>query len=93
MPDLGLGTDLMVGFPGEDEQAFANTVERPTRLPFSYFHVFSYSSRPGTAAARLEDQIPLPVIRQRSKTLAGLSRTKTLGFYQGQIGHTVQGSV
>ncbi|MEP7150082.1 MAG: tRNA (N(6)-L-threonylcarbamoyladenosine(37)-C(2))-methylthiotransferase MtaB [Nitrospira sp.] len=89
MPNLGLGTDLMVGFPGEDEQAFANTVRTAERLPFSYFHVFSYSSRPGTAAARLEDQIPLPVIRQRSKTLAGLSRIKTLGFYQSQIGHTV----
>ncbi len=90
MPDLGLGTDLMVGFPGEDEQAFANTVETATRLPFSYFHVFSYSSRPGTAAARLEDQIPSPVIRQRSKTLTALSRTKTLGFYQGQIGRTAR---
>ena len=89
MPDLGLGTDLMVGFPGEDEHAFANTLTTAERLPFSYFHVFSYSSRPGTAAARLEDQIPLPVIRQRSKTLTELSRTKTLGFYQGQIGRTV----
>lgn len=89
MPDLGLGTDLMVGFPGEDEQAFANTVKTVERLPFSYLHVFSYSSRPGTAAARLEDQVPLPVIRQRSKQLAELSRTKTLGFYQGQIGRTV----
>ena len=89
MPDLGLGTDVMVGFPGEDEQAFANTVRMAERLPFSYLHVFSYSSRPGTAAARLEDQIPLPVIRQRSKILAGLSRTKTIGFYQAQIGHTV----
>ncbi len=89
MPDLGLGTDVMVGFPSEDEQAFANTVRMAERLPFSYLHVFSYSSRPGTAAARLEDQIPLPVIRQRSKILAGLSRTKTIGFYQAQIGHTV----
>ena len=89
MPGLGLGTDLMVGFPGEDEHAFANTLTTAERLPFSYFHVFSYSSRPGTAAARLEDQIPLPVIRQRSKSLAELSRAKTLGFYQGQIGRTV----
>ena len=89
MPDLGLGTDLMVGFPGEDEQAFANTVHAATRLPFSYFHVFSYSSRPGTAAARLEDQIPVHIVRQRSRHLAALSRTKTLAFYQAQIGRTV----
>lgn len=89
MPDLGLGTDLMVGFPGEDEGAFANTLQTAARLPFSYFHVFSYSSRPGTAAARLANQVPIPVIRQRSKQLAELSRTKTLGFYQAQIGRTV----
>lgn len=89
MPDLGLGTDLMVGFPGEDEQAFANTLHTAGRLPFAYFHVFSYSSRLGTAAARLEPQVPAAVIRQRSKALAELSRTKALAFYQRQIGHTV----
>lgn len=89
MPDLGLGTDLMVGFPGEDENAFANTVKTAERLPFSYFHVFSYSSRPGTAAARLEQLMTPAVIRQRSKALAELSRTKTLAFYQRQIGRTV----
>lgn len=89
MPDLGLGTDLMVGFPGEDEPAFANTMRIAGRLPFSYFHVFSYSSRPGTPAARLEPQTPPAVIRERSKTLAELSRTKALAFYQQQIGRTV----
>jgi threonylcarbamoyladenosine tRNA methylthiotransferase MtaB len=89
MPDLGLGTDLMVGFPGEDETAFANTVKTAERLPFSYFHVFSYSARPGTAAVRLEQPVPPAVIRQRSKALTALSRTKTLWFYQRQIGRTL----
>ena len=89
MPDLGLGTDLLVGFPGEDEQAFQNTVHLAERLPFSYFHVFGYSSRPGTTAARLGDHVPVHVIRQRSKQLASLSRSKTLAFYQAQIGCTV----
>jgi threonylcarbamoyladenosine tRNA methylthiotransferase MtaB len=88
MPDLGLGTDLMVGFPGENEQAFANTQQTVDRLPFSYCHVFSYSSRPGTAAMRLEDHVSASVIRQRSKTLAELSRTKALAFYQRHIGRT-----
>lgn len=88
MPDLGLGTDVMVGFPGEDEQAFANSLQTVERLPFSYCHVFSYSSRPGTAATRLEDKIPAAVIRQRSKGLAELSRSKALAFYQRHIGRT-----
>lgn len=89
MPDLGLGTDLMVGFPGEDENAFTNTLRTVERLPFFYFHVFSYSSRPGTAAARLERSVPPAVIRRRSKALAELSRRKTLARYQQQIGRTV----
>jgi threonylcarbamoyladenosine tRNA methylthiotransferase MtaB len=88
MPDLGLGTDIMVGFPGEDEQAFANTRQTAERLPFSYCHVFSYSTRPGTAATRLEDRLPPDVIRNRSRTLAELSRTKALAFYQRHIGRT-----
>lgn len=88
MPDLGLGTDIMVGFPGEDEQAFANTRQTAERLPFSYCHVFSYSTRPGTAATRLEDRLPPDVIRNRSRTLAELSRTKALTFYQRHIGRT-----
>lgn len=88
MPDLGLGTDLMVGFPGEDERAFANSLQTVERLPFSYCHVFSYSSRPGTPAARLEDHVQPAVIRQRSKGLAELSRRKALAFYQRHIGRT-----
>lgn len=83
MPDLGLGTDLMVGFPGEDEQAFANSLQTVERLPFSYCHVFSYSSRPGTPAARLEDHVQPAVIRQRSKGLAELSHRKALAFTNG----------
>lgn len=89
MPDLGLGTDLMVGFPGEDENAFMHTVRTAERLPFSYFHVFSYSARPGTAAARLGQSLPPSIIKQRSKTLSELSRTKRLACYQRQIGKTV----
>ncbi|MBA5873925.1 MAG: tRNA (N(6)-L-threonylcarbamoyladenosine(37)-C(2))-methylthiotransferase MtaB [Nitrospira sp. CR1.2] len=88
MPDLGLGTDLMVGFPGEDERAFANSLRTVERLPFSYCHVFSYSSRPGTPAARLKDHVQPAVIRQRSKGLAELSRRKALAFYQRHIGRT-----
>ena len=89
IPHLGLGTDLMVGFPGETEGAFEHTLHIACELPFSYFHVFTYSQRPGTAAARLPDQVPIAVARKRAKILAQLSRLKRLAFAERYIGSTV----
>jgi threonylcarbamoyladenosine tRNA methylthiotransferase MtaB len=90
IPHLGLGTDLMVGFPGETEGAFEHTLRIARELPFSYFHVFTYSQRPGTAAARLPDQVPIAVARERAKILAQLSRLKRLAFAERYIGSTVR---
>ena len=89
VPDLGLGTDLMVGFPGEGDREFNNTVAAVSDLPFSYFHVFSYSTRPGTPAARMEDHVASSIIAARSRTLSELSRAKRLAFYQKYIGRRV----
>ncbi len=90
IPDLGLGTDLMVGFPGEGDGEFANTQTLGESLPFGYFHVFSFSDRPGTAAARLPERVPSRVIKQRSAALSELSRVKRLAFYQRYVGRTVR---
>jgi threonylcarbamoyladenosine tRNA methylthiotransferase MtaB len=79
----------MVGFPGETEEAFEHTLGIAQELPFSYLHVFTYSQRPGTAAARSPDQVPIAVARQRAKTLAELSRLKRLAFAERYIGSTV----
>jgi len=89
IPHLGLGTDLMVGFPGETEEAFEHTLGIARKLPFSYFHVFTYSQRPGTAAAKLPDQVPIAVARHRAKILAELSRIKHLAFAERYVGSTV----
>ena len=89
VPGLGLGTDLMVGFPGESETAFARTVDRAQRSPFSYLHVFTFSKRPGTAAAKLSGEVPVHIARQRAKILADLSRQKRLAFAEQAIGTTV----
>lgn len=89
IPGLGLGTDLMVGFPGESTRAFHHTLELAERLPFAYFHVFTYSSRPGTAAAKFPDQIPPAIARRRAKLLANLSRQKRLAFAEKSIGTLV----
>jgi threonylcarbamoyladenosine tRNA methylthiotransferase MtaB len=89
IPHLGLGTDLMVGFPGETEEAFERTLGIVQELPFSYFHVFTYSQRPGTAAAKLPDQVSHAIARQRAKIFAELSRLKRLAFAERYIGSTV----
>ena len=89
IPHLGLGTDLMVGFPGETEGAFEHTLRIARELPFSYFHVFTYSQRPGTAATKLPDQVPIAVARERAKILAQLSHLKRLAFTERYIGSTV----
>jgi threonylcarbamoyladenosine tRNA methylthiotransferase MtaB len=88
IPHLGLGTDLMVGFPGETDDAFEDTLRIAHELPFTYFHVFPYSPRPGTAATKLADQVPIAIARQRAKVLADLSRLKRLAFAERYIGST-----
>jgi len=87
--DLGLGTDLMVGFPGESDSAFANTRALATDLPLAYFHVFSYSPRRGTAALRLPGEVPSKTIKARSKELCALSRAKRMSFYHQHVGRTI----
>jgi threonylcarbamoyladenosine tRNA methylthiotransferase MtaB len=89
IPNLGLGTDLLVGFPGETETAFQNTMAAATDLPFSYLHVFPYSPRPGTAAMRLKQRIPPASVKKRTDLLLGLDRAKRLAFHNKQIGKTV----
>ncbi len=89
VPNLGLGTDVMVGFPGEDMVAFNETVMLLEGLPFSYAHVFSYSARPGTAALRLEPTVPPSEISARSKVLAKLSAGKAAAFHRRFLGATL----
>jgi threonylcarbamoyladenosine tRNA methylthiotransferase MtaB len=90
IPDIGLGTDLMVGFPGENEPEFEQTYRLVSDLPFAYFHIFSFSKRPGTAAARLHNTLDPAMVKSRSKALAELSRRKRMAFYQRYIGTRVQ---
>lgn len=89
VPSLGLGTDLMVGFPGESEEAFLNTVRVAETLPFSYLHVFPFSARPGTAAARLDGSVPSGLVRERTMRLAALDRAKRMRFAERYIGSTI----
>ncbi|MHB0866093.1 MAG: MiaB/RimO family radical SAM methylthiotransferase [Thermoleophilia bacterium] len=73
MPDINLTTDVIVGFPGENEIAFNKTMWLIEELGFSKVHVFSYSPRPGTAATVLEDSVPTAVKQRRSRFMRFLS--------------------
>ena len=84
--DLGLGADVIVGFPGETRADFEATRALIEALPFSYLHVFSYSDRKGTEATRLPDHVPPRLIAQRSKILRELGRVKRLEFGQRLLG-------
>jgi threonylcarbamoyladenosine tRNA methylthiotransferase MtaB len=86
-PRLGLGADLIAGFPGETENDFAETVAYVRDLPFSYLHVFPYSARSGTEAFGLPGQPDSAVTTRRSGLLRDIGRAKSDEFRRGLIGH------
>ena len=86
MPDAAIGADVMVGFPGETEDEFAETFRFIDELPFTYLHVFTYSARPGTPAADAPEQVPMPVRKQRNRQLRELADRKNLAFRQRFVG-------
>ena len=90
VPDILLGTDLMVGFPGESEADFAASCELLQNLPLAYAHVFTYSERAGTAAARMSDKVAPGEKKQRSKILHRISEQEKIAFYRRFIGREVR---
>ncbi len=84
LPGAAFGADVICGFPGETAEDHRRTVELVERLPFSYLHVFSYSSRPGTRAAGLAAAVPPAAIRERSRELRALSDRKAAAFRAAQ---------
>jgi threonylcarbamoyladenosine tRNA methylthiotransferase MtaB len=90
IPDLGLGADVIVGHPGEVDADFEATMALVAELPLSYLHVFAYSDRKGTEAARMGDRVPASRIRERSARLRGLGAEKSLAFRRGLLGRSVE---
>jgi len=86
IPGLGLGADVIVGHPGETDEDFEATLALVGSLPFSYLHVFTYSDRPGTEAARRPGHVPAAVIRERSQRLRRLGRGKSHAFRSALVG-------
>ena len=89
MPQAAIGADVMVGFPGETDDEFEQTRAFVERMPFTYLHVFSYSSRDGTEAAGMSEQIPKAVKRERNRILRHLIDRKNFEFRRKLVGSTV----
>lgn len=86
MPNCCIGVDVIVGFPGETEEHFLATYHYLNELDISYLHVFTYSERDNTEAAKMSGVVPKQVRNKRSKMLRGLSVKKRRAFYESQLG-------
>ncbi len=90
LPDAAIGADVIAGFPGETDQDYRATLTFIERLPFTYLHVFAFSKRPGTEAARLADEVAPTTIQQRSRELRALAAEKSATFRASQLGRTLR---
>ncbi len=88
IPDIGLGADVMVGFPGETDEAFARTYDLIEEGPLAFLHVFPFSPRNGTAASRLGGEVDSAVKKRRGALLRRLGSRKTEAFRRRFSGRT-----
>jgi threonylcarbamoyladenosine tRNA methylthiotransferase MtaB len=87
MPDLCLGADVIVGFPGETDDEFEATASLLEELPFSYLHVFPFSPRAGTPAAAMPGHLNPSIIKGRAEILRRLSARKKREYLNRFVGH------
>jgi threonylcarbamoyladenosine tRNA methylthiotransferase MtaB len=87
MPHAAVGTDVIVGFPGETDVQFSHTEQLLNELPLSHVHVFPYSDRPGTDASALPGKVDGLAIRERGKRVRDVGHEKATQFRRSQQGH------
>lgn len=92
LPTLGLGADIITGFPGETGEDHAATRALVAELPYTYVHVFPFSPRDGTVAARLNDEVPVPqrVAGERSRELRELVQAKGRAYREDRVGGSAE---
>jgi len=90
LPNAAIGTDVIVGFPGETDPDFAATVSVLESLPLAYAHVFPYSDRPGTAASALTSKVDGNVIRDRARVVRDIAARKSAEFRRNQVGRAMK---
>jgi threonylcarbamoyladenosine tRNA methylthiotransferase MtaB len=90
VPGIAISTDIIVGFPGETEELFQQSLAFVERMNFARMHVFPYSRRKGTPAAGMPDQIPEPVKKNRVHRMQALADRKAAEFHSAFIGRTLE---
>jgi threonylcarbamoyladenosine tRNA methylthiotransferase MtaB len=87
--DIAITTDIIVGFPGESEAEFQESLAFVRSMNFSGGHVFTYSARPGTAAARMPDQVPHPLRKERNRQMKTILSETARAYQERFLGHTL----
>jgi threonylcarbamoyladenosine tRNA methylthiotransferase MtaB len=90
LPGVHIGTDIIVGFPGETDSDFAQCLEFVREMAFANIHIFSYSPRPGTPAAKMPGQVPADKVKERFQQLKSVADESAAAFARSQIGEKVQ---
>jgi threonylcarbamoyladenosine tRNA methylthiotransferase MtaB len=89
IPGAAVGADVMVGFPGETAEDHAASLRFIESLPYTYLHIFSFSSRPGTPASTAAEQVNGRVARERSQEIRAVVNAKRQAFLSAQVGQTL----
>ena len=88
LPHASIGSDILVGFPGETDDDFAQLADYLERSPLTHLHVFPYSDRPGTPASAMDRKVPGAAIRERGRRVREIGQRLTTRFRDSQIGTT-----
>ncbi|RMG72543.1 MAG: MiaB/RimO family radical SAM methylthiotransferase, partial [Nitrospirae bacterium] len=88
--NISLGTDIIVGFPGETDKEFEETLRFIEGVPINYMHIFPYSDRPGTEASLMGNKVPASIKKQRAKRLRRLDKSRREKYIEAQIGKTLE---
>ena len=90
IPEISIGTDIIVGFPGEGEKEFFNTRKFLEDLPVSYMHIFPYSKRAKTMASQMQGQVPHPIKKDRFRELNQINCNKKSLYMNDQLNRTLE---
>ncbi len=86
IPHASIGSDVIVGFPGETDDDFEQLASYLERSPLTHIHVFPYSDRPGTDASKMSDKVPGAVVRERGARVREIGHALTRRFRASQLG-------